>query len=101
MEAAVRPLHLRLDLQKNFLDGETPNDASDPGIHGFAKNPGHGTGTIGILAGGSFTFTNEKYSFSALLGGAPYAEVVPVRVANGQSRAVGSRETGVGLPVWY
>ena len=59
------PRFLRRDLQRNFVDQQFPNDASDRSS-GFVNNLGHGTGTIGILA----------------LGGAPQAEVVPVRIAN-------------------
>lgn len=49
----ARPERLRDDLQRNFVDdGRPPDDASDPYDRGLFKNPGHGTGTIGILAGG-------------------------------------------------
>ncbi len=37
--------------QRNFISGEPPNDATDrTPSHGLLKNPGHGTGTLGILA---------------------------------------------------
>src|SRR5262245_11881050 len=47
-------LPTRLDLahQRNFVAGENANDAHDPGIGGLLRNPGHGMGTLGILAGG-------------------------------------------------
>ncbi|HRN57455.1 MAG TPA: hypothetical protein PLL71_13435, partial [Agriterribacter sp.] len=38
-------------LQRNFVDGEAAHDAHDPLTGGFLKMPGHGTGTLGILAG--------------------------------------------------
>lgn len=43
---------LRLDLQRNLADGR-PDDASDPYIEGLLHQdqPGHGTGTMSILAG--------------------------------------------------
>ncbi|WP_209427800.1 S8 family serine peptidase [Pararhodobacter sp. SW119] len=64
------PARLRHDLQRNFVGGEPANDASD-GAGGFLnKAPGHGTGTLGILAGRT-------------TGAAPWAEVIPLRVANG------------------
>ena len=66
------PQHLRLDLQKNFVEIDRPNDATDQ-TDGFFVNLGHGTGTIGILAGNTVE--------GALLGGAPHADVIPVRVA--------------------
>jgi hypothetical protein len=49
----ARPQNIRLDLQRNFVDdGQASNDASDPYPRGLLNNPGHGTGTIGLLAGG-------------------------------------------------
>ena len=75
-----RPEHLRLDLQRNFVDDQPANDARDPGARGLIRNPGHGTGTIGILAGRRFRFSAAGYTFDDELGGAPGAEVIPVRV---------------------
>ncbi|MDQ3487391.1 MAG: S8 family serine peptidase [Acidobacteriota bacterium] len=75
-----RPDHLRLDLQRNFVDDQPANDARDPGARGFVKNPGHGTGTLGILAGRRFRYNGGGYAFDDELGGAPGAEIVPVRV---------------------
>ncbi|MBI1682299.1 S8 family serine peptidase [Caulobacter hibisci] len=62
------PKHLRLDLQRNFVDRGHPGDASDRS-EGLFVQDGHGMGTIGILA-------------SAQYGGAPGAEVVPIRIAD-------------------
>jgi subtilisin family serine protease len=47
---ATRPLHLAANLQKNFVDPDRPNDASDDSSGNFNKL-GHGTGTLSILAG--------------------------------------------------
>jgi hypothetical protein len=64
-----RPPHLDLARQRNFVDDNNkPDDASD-NTEGLLTNLGHGTGTLGILAG-------------PRIGGAPFAEIVPVRVAN-------------------
>jgi len=68
------PKRLRADIARNFVDGGNPNDATDR-TNGLLANLGHGTGTLSILAG-----TGEPGQ--SLLGGAPFAEVVPVRVAN-------------------
>src|SRR5579859_3310989 len=68
------PKRLRRDLARNFVDDGNPDDASDE-TSGLLTNLGHGTGTLSILAGTGITATS-------LLGGAPFAEVVPVRVAN-------------------
>jgi hypothetical protein len=68
------PARLRKDLARNFVDDDSPNDASDTSS-GFGNNLGHGTGTISILAGKT-TLDGKP------MGVAPFAEVVPVRVAN-------------------
>src|SRR5215475_402710 len=69
------PKRLRRDgIQRNFVDGDRPNDASDR-TTGLFTNLGHGTGTLGILAG-------TGIPQQTLLGGAPFAEIVPIRVAN-------------------
>ena len=81
-EHTARPPRLRLDLQRNFLEGEPVDDARDPAQRGLLDHPGHGTGTLGILAGGRVTPAASGYRFDDTLGGAATAEIVPVRVAN-------------------
>ncbi len=71
-----------LALQRNFVDGEDPRDARDRGNTGLLRNPGHGTATLTLLAGGRFRFSQAGYQFDGELGGAPRARVVPVRVGN-------------------
>src|SRR5262245_3815458 len=68
------PKRLRADIARNFVDGGDPNDATDQ-TSGPLANLGHGTGTLSILAG-------TGQAGQSLLGGTPFAEVVPVRVAN-------------------
>lgn len=74
----TRPAHLRKDLERNFVEGDgNPNSAVDPNNERrILDNSGHGTGTLGILAGGAFA------PFNVTLGGAPDADVVPLRVAD-------------------
>ena len=67
------PSFLRKDLQRNFVDDAFPNDATDRS-DGFGNNLGHGTGTLSLLAGGVVE--------GSPLGGAPFLDVIPVRVAN-------------------
>ncbi len=75
---ATLPRHMDFNLQRNFVDRDHPNDARDR-TDGFFTNVGHGTGTLGILAGKAWgTSGISKHD----LGGAPFARVVPVRVAN-------------------
>jgi hypothetical protein len=80
-EHSVRPPKLRPDLQRNFLNDQPSSDAHDPGKKAVMKHPGHGTGTLSILAGGPFRYEWFGYSFNDSVGGAPDAEIVPVRVA--------------------
>ncbi len=58
----------------NFV--ENKRDTADPRMDGKLQNPGHGTGTLSILAG------NKVQELGDYLGGAPLAEVIPIRVAN-------------------
>lgn len=55
-------------LPRNFVDADRPRDATDTSS-GLLNNLGHGTGTLSILAG-------------AGVGGAPFAQVIPIRVAD-------------------
>jgi hypothetical protein len=78
------PVNLNKAKQKNFVQGEPPNDAVDrTPPQGLLKNRGHGTGTLGILAGGKLTgMRPPEANTNDYLGGAPLAQVVPVRIAN-------------------
>ncbi|HJZ54087.1 MAG TPA: S8/S53 family peptidase, partial [Gemmataceae bacterium] len=76
---ATLPLHLRTDLQRNFVDGD-PTDATDPGRHFPGNQPGHGTATLALLAGRRVQVPGT--GFDEFVGGAPFAEVVPVRIAD-------------------
>ena len=73
------PLQLMLELQRDFLDDDL--DATDPGTSGLGDNPGHGTATLALLAGRHVEPQGEP-EFDDFLGGAPHAEVVPVRIAD-------------------
>ena len=74
------PPGLSKKLQKNFVEGEDPNDATDKNIGGTLKMPGHGTGTACILAGNKYKTADGK--FNDYLGGAPFAEIIPCRISN-------------------
>lgn len=72
------PRHIETKLERNFVDKDRPNSAIDQ-TEGMFTNLGHGTGTLGILAGKAW----GKTGVSKLdLGGAPFAKIVPIRVAN-------------------
>jgi hypothetical protein len=71
---SARPARIRHDLEHNFVnDDATPNSAADPNRGRLFDNSGHGTGTIGILAG---------QGSPEAIGGAPDADIVPLRIAN-------------------
>jgi subtilisin family serine protease len=74
------PAHVRTDLQRNVVDDQPAGDAHDPGPRGGIGSPGHGTGTLSILAGNRIAWTQNGYTFNDVIGGAPDAEIVPVRV---------------------
>jgi subtilisin family serine protease len=81
---ALLPVHLDKARQHNFVESNNQNSAVDPGVGGGINNPGHGTGTIGLLAGPTFnaaSFPNSGGD-SGFVGAAPFANVIPVRVAN-------------------
>ena len=66
-------------LERSFVEGDrNRQSAEDPDNNAFlVDNSGHGTGTIGILAGGKAPGFGGVY-----LGGAPQADIVPIRVAD-------------------
>jgi hypothetical protein len=73
----TRPKYLNKALQRNFVDADRPLDATDDSS-GLINNLGHGTGTLSILAGAGIPGVNGGKP----IGCAPYADVVPIRVAN-------------------
>ena len=70
------PEHILHQLERNFVKGDAnPSSAEDPDNRAWPiDNSGHGTGTISILAGGK---VSGKY-----LGGAPGADILPLRIAD-------------------
>ena len=79
---AAAPLHVATSLQRNFVEEDRPHDATDPGVHFPGAQPGHGTGTLGLLAGRRVKPPLVPGGFDDFLGGAPFAEVVPIRIAS-------------------
>ena len=82
----TRPARLRTDLQRNFVRGDgAPDDATDqtpPGMT-FIRNRGHGTATLALLAGNRLKGDSPHWpGFTDFLGGAPLAQVIPVRIAD-------------------
>ncbi|HSM03408.1 MAG TPA: S8 family serine peptidase [Longimicrobiales bacterium] len=73
------PRHVLRHLERSFVESDaTRTSAEDPDGKAFPiDNSGHGTGTLGILAGGPL----PEWDGDAL-GGAPDADVVPLRIAD-------------------
>jgi subtilisin family serine protease len=81
-KAIPRGAQMLANLQRNFVgDGRDENDASDAYIEGFLKNPGHGTGTLSILAGPELTGMLRPEQNGIVLGANPFAEIIPCRIA--------------------
>lgn len=73
----ARPETVLAELGWNFVDGRV--DATDPGRFFPGNQPGHGTATMALLAGRRVKLPN---GFDDYLGGAPDAQVVPIRIAD-------------------
>jgi len=69
------PENIARELARNFVDdAQASDDASDQYPRGLFQNPGHGTGTLGILAGGKLVnMLPPTPSSNDYLGGAPLA----------------------------
>jgi subtilisin family serine protease len=80
-------------------DGRSERDVEDQVQSGTLTNPGHGTGTVGLLAGGRFSFERSGYkTFNDQIGAAPDARIVGVRVA---SSVVQIRTSAVARAISY
>jgi hypothetical protein len=73
------PRYVRHDLERSFVPrGGDPSSAIDPDARRLLLDAsGHGTGTLSILAGGNVPGHGVEE-----MGGAPLAEVVPLRIAD-------------------
>lgn len=79
---AVLPPSARSNvLQRSFVEGEDETDAHDRYTGGLGRMPGHGTGTLGLLAGGKIKLNTDNGLFNDYLGGAPFAEIICCRVS--------------------
>ncbi len=77
-----QPSILRTDLGRNFTGEGQNNDVHDPDEKSWPGNPGHGTATLAILAGKKLAHMKDpEENTGDYLGGAPLAEVVPLRIA--------------------
>jgi len=68
------------DLERNFVESNLPRRAIDNYSQGKLKNPGHGTGTMSILAGNVISLPHYN-SFNDSIGLSKGIEIVPIRLA--------------------
>jgi Subtilase family/Caspase domain len=68
-------------LAKSFVPGEQDNKAIDI-FYGSGETQGHGLGTIGLLAGWEVGKEHTQGFQVGHIGGAPWAEVIPIRIAD-------------------
>ena len=74
------PVHLETAKARSFVEGDNPNEAIDkPGSGG---QEGHGLGTLVLLAGGQVQKKDIFGEFEGIIGAAPMAQVVPVRISD-------------------
>jgi hypothetical protein len=73
------PQNLLKDKAHSFVSGEDEMQAIDIPASGM---DGHGMGTMGILAGNKVPLSSTFNEFEGYIGGAPMAEVVPIRISN-------------------
>ena len=70
---------IRHDLERNFVEDELLGRAADNYSKGFLNQPGHGSGTLGILAGTRVNI--PEYNFDDSIGVMGGFEVVPIRLS--------------------
>ncbi|BAV52690.1 Subtilase family protein (plasmid) [Mesorhizobium loti] len=77
---ASKPRYLRPDLGYDYWDKK--KDPIDPGTQLLGLDqPGHGTATLALLAGNAMDLKFGKQRYQGDIGGAPDAEVIPIRIS--------------------
>jgi hypothetical protein len=83
IDTGYDPNHLaraqNIVLEHSFVEDDPDHNKAQapPQVNLLPQNLDHGTGTMGILAGGRIPNLNDDF-----LGGAPNADIVPLRIAN-------------------
>ena len=80
----ARPAHILTAQERNFTREGDANSARDVTPAGGMRNQGHGTGTIGILAGGDPG--GAASHVAGPIGGAPEVRILPIRIADSVTR---------------
>lgn len=76
------PRFLNLKEARSFVEGDKPTDATDARKGTTIEQQWHGAATLAILAGGHVDSFGKKNKFNEDFGGAPLAEIVPLRIAD-------------------
>ena len=76
------PEHVLVDLAKSFVKGEEENPGIDIPDNAKIEQDGHGLATLAILAGNKVTKEQSYDGFEGYLGAVPFAEIVPIRIAD-------------------
>ena len=76
---ASTPRNIRHALAYDFWAGK--EGAIDPGTQSPVDQPGHGTSTLALLAGNAMDLRFGKQRYVGDIGGAPDAEIVPIRIS--------------------
>lgn len=102
------PPKINKGLARNFVEDKVNPDGisleKEPGPKGSQS---HGTGTIGIFGGGQLEIVDKdgKQIFSGKVGGAPFAEIAPMRVATSvvhlENPMVKTRPSGTTRAILY
>ena len=72
------PRNIRPEQGYNYYEDST--NTVDPGLGGIGNMPGHGTATVALLAGNTVNLVFNGQSYMGDIGGAPDADVVPIRI---------------------
>lgn len=76
-----QPKGLKIELGRNFINGQNTNDAEDKFNTGFpAEQDGHGCATLAILAGNEIQDGQGYVPYKGFVGAIPFAEVIPIRI---------------------
>jgi subtilisin family serine protease len=78
---AIPPSRRNHPLERSFIEGEDACDAHDRYTSGTGRMPGHGTGTLALLAGGIMKIKTDDGTFNDYLGGAYFADVFCLRIS--------------------
>jgi subtilisin family serine protease len=89
VDTGYRPQHpstpkfLLKELGISFVNGDEGNKGIDiPKTGTLAEQDGHGAATLAILAGAKITAADSYGAYEGEFGGAPFAEVVPIRICD-------------------